>query len=183
MTGVAAHAARRTVGVDGMGPGHWNSADPPLPSTGEVARRAGEGRWLLLGILLAPLASGLGETVRTDVTVTATVLPHARIEQAATETVLVDPLAVTRGYVDVTRQYRLRTNAPDRVLVHVHPRLGFTQAIDVSAFGATSRLVDTSLEFAPAGIGPFEVSYRLWLVPGVAPGTYPLPVQVAASIR
>lgn len=150
---------------------------------GEVSRSAGTGRWLLLGILLVPLASGHGETVRANVTVTATVLPHARIEQAVTPTVLVDPLAVARGYVDVTYQYRLHTNAPDRVLLHVHPRLGLTQAIDVSAFGTTSRLAGTSLEFMPAGIGPFEVSYRLWLAPGVAPGTYPLPVQVAASIR
>ncbi|HWJ04602.1 MAG TPA: hypothetical protein VNS57_02280 [Steroidobacteraceae bacterium] len=141
------------------------------------------GRWLLLGILLVPLASGRAEVVRTNVMVTASVLPHARIEQAATPTVHVDPLAVARGYVDVTHQYRLRTNAPDRVLLHVHPRPGFTQAIDVSAFGATSRLVDTSLEFSPAATGPFEVTFRLWLAPGVAPGTYPLPVQVAASIR
>lgn len=161
MTVVAAPAARRTVEASGMR----------------------SHRWLFLALLLVPLASGLGETVRTNVQVTAVVLPHARIEEAATTPILVDALDVARGYVDVTRQYRLRTNSPDRVLLHVHPRLGYTQAVDVNAFGATLRLVDTSLELTPGTVGPFVVSYRLWLAPGVTPGTYPLPVQVAASVR
>jgi hypothetical protein len=160
-TGVTAPVARRPVRVGCVRPG----------------------RWLLASMLLVPLASGQGEIVRTNVQVTATVLPHAHVEELAALPVLVEPSAVARGYVDVTRRYRLSTNAPERALLQMHPRLGLTEAIDVRVFGATLRLVDASLEVLPAGRGPFEITYRLWLAPGVAPGTYPLPVQVSASVR
>ena len=97
------------------------------------------------------------------------------------------PLTITsadldRGYLDVTRRYALRTNAPDRVRLQVHPRIGYTTAVDIAGVGATVRLQETSVELWPATGRDVEFVFRLWLVPGLTPGRYPLPVHVAAVV-
>ncbi len=81
------------------------------------------------------------------------------------------------------RLYQLQTNAPDRVAVQIHPRVGLAEAVDVAGFGGPLRLVDTSLEvIAPQG-RELDLSFRLWLTTGVTPGEYPLPLQLAAIVR
>jgi hypothetical protein len=114
--------------------------------------------------------------------VSAQVLPHARLESSAL------PLQITvadvqRGYVDVSRQYRLRTNAPERVALQLNPRLGLTTAIDINGLQAPLRMQEHGLEVTQPLAREFTLQYRLWLDAAARPGAYELPLQVAAIVR
>jgi hypothetical protein len=140
--------------------------------------------WLLLACLLGFPPGSHGADVAAQIAVSARVLPHVRLEAPATPNpVNVTQADLARGYVEVARHYRLSTNAPDRVLLQFNPRLGLAEAVDVEGFGPTLRLEDATLEVAPATAGDFELRFRLWLAPGVVPGDYPLPWQLAAVLR
>jgi hypothetical protein len=137
---------------------------------------------VVLCLALAAQSGWAGE-VRTSLQVSATVVAHARIETvAAGLPVTVVAADVVRGYVDVSRHYRMRTNAPERALIQLQPKTGLTQAIDVAGLGAPIRLVDSSVGIGRSLPREFDLSFRLWLEPGVVPGEYALPVQVSAAI-
>lgn len=139
---------------------------------------------LLVGLVVFPGGSAQADVASANMHVSAQVLPHARFDDlAAPVPVVVTAADVERGFVDVSRQYRVRTNAPERVLIQVHPRVGLTQAIDIDGFAAPLRLEDTSLEVSQLPARDFTLSFRLWLGPGAAPGEYPLPVHLAAAVR
>ncbi|HEX9206611.1 MAG TPA: hypothetical protein VF851_00110 [Steroidobacteraceae bacterium] len=139
---------------------------------------------LLSGLLVFPLGSARADVASAPLQVSAQVLPHASLQAAASAvSFLVTAADVERGYVDVRRHYLLQTNAPDRVAVQIHPRVGLAVAVDVAGFASPLRLLDTSLEVTvPAG-RDLDLSFRLWLNDGVAPGEYPLPLQLAAVVR
>jgi hypothetical protein len=140
--------------------------------------------WLLLGCLLGFPPGSQGTEIATQMAVSARVLPHVRLEApAARDSIIVTPTDLTRGYVEVSRHYRLTSNAPDRVLLQVNPRLGLTQAIEIEGLGPTLRLVDTGVEIAPSLASDLDLTFRLWLAPGVGAGEYPLPLQLAAVVR
>ena len=88
-----------------------------------------------------------------------------------------------RGYVDVSRQYRLRTNAPERVALQLNPRLGLTTAIDINGLQAPLRMHEHGLEVTQPLAREFTLQYRLWLDAAAQPGAYELPLQVAAIVR
>ena len=139
--------------------------------------------WLFLA-LVAALHPG---TVRADMAsatlqVSARVLPHARL-QSNTAPVSITAADVQRGYLDVSRRYQLQTNAPDRVVLQLNPRVGLTDSIDVGGFQAPVRMQDSSLEITQPLAREFTLNYRLWLSAGAMPGEYALPVQVAALLR
>ena len=115
--------------------------------------------------------------------VSARVDAHARLAPVESD----GPLTITsadlgRGYLDVTRRYALRTNAPGRVLIQVHPRTGYTTAVDIAGVGPTIRLHENGVELRPPTGRDVEFVFRLWLAPGLTPGQYPLPVHVAAVV-
>lgn len=112
----------------------------------------------------------------------AQVLPHAQLQTVAVP-VTVTAADVQRGYLDVSRNYRLRTNAGDRVVLQLNPRVGLTDAIDVLGLQAPVRMGEASLETLPPLAREFTLQYRLWLKTGATPGNYALPLQVAANIR
>jgi hypothetical protein len=114
--------------------------------------------------------------------VSARVLPHARL-QADASPVSITAADVQRGYLDVSRHYRLQTNAPDRVVLQLNPRVGLTESIDIDGFQAPLRMTDSSLEIIQPLAGEFTVHYRLWLSAVAMPGEYEIPVQVAALLR
>ena len=114
--------------------------------------------------------------------VSAQVLPHARL-QADASPVSITAADVQRGYLDVSRHYWLQTNAPDRVVLQLNPRVGLTDSIDIDGFQAPLRMRDSSLEITQPFAREITVNYRLWLSAGVVPGEYALPVQVAALVR
>ena len=133
--------------------------------------------------LLVPPGSVLADGATARMQVSAVVLPHARIVGLDDPTVTVTAADRERGYLDIVRRYDVRSNAPDRLLLQFHPRLGMTQAVDIRAFGGEVRMQDATVEFVDPVRGVFEVAYRLWLASGVAPGTHALPVEVVAAIR
>lgn len=139
---------------------------------------------LLGGLLVFPLGSTRADVVSTRLQVSAQVLPHVRLQAAdSVNSFLVTSADVARGYVDVQRHYLLQSNAPDRVAVQIHPRVGLTAAIDIAGFSNPVRLVDTSLEVTAPEKRELDLAFRLWLNDGVAPGEYPLPLQLAAIVR
>jgi hypothetical protein len=139
--------------------------------------------WLLLAFVAA-LHPGTGwtEMASANLQVSARVLPHARL-QADASPVSVTAADVRRGYLDVSRHYQLKTNAPDRVVLQLDPRVGLTDSIEIDGFQAPLRMTDASLEITQLFAREFTVNYRLWLSAGAMPGEYALPVQVAARIR
>jgi hypothetical protein len=133
--------------------------------------------------LLVPAGSACGDEASARMQVSAVVMPHARLVGLDDTTVAVTAGDLERGYLDVTRRYEVRSNAPDRLLLQFHPRVGLTQAVDIRAFGGEVRLQDTTVEFAQPARGVFSVTYRLWLAPEVMPGQHMLPVEVVAAVR
>ena len=152
-----------------------------VPWSGSVVKMRSP--WLLL-VLLAALHIGTAraETASPNLQVSVRVLPHVRL-QADTSPVSISAADVRRGYRDVSRHYQLRTNAPDRVLLQLNPRVGLTDSIDIDGFQAPLRMTDSSVEISQPFACEFTVNYRLWLSAGAMPGEYALPVQVAALLR
>ena len=139
--------------------------------------------WLLLAFVAAlHLGTARAETASANLQVSVQVLPHARL-QADVSPVSVTAVDVRRGYLDVSRHYQLQTNAPDRVVLQLNPRVGLTDSIEIDGFQAPLRMTDSSLEITQPFAREFTVNYRLWFGTGAIPGEYALPVQVAALIR
>lgn len=139
--------------------------------------------WLLLALVAAlHLGTARAETASANLQVSAQVLPHARL-QSDPAPVSITAADVRRGYLDVSRHYQLKTNAPDRVVLQLNPRVGLTDSIDIDGFQAPLHMRDSSLEITQPFAREFTVNYRLWLGTDAIPGEYALPVQVAALIR
>ncbi len=139
--------------------------------------------WLLLALVAAlHLGTARAETASANLRVSVQVLPHAQLQVDASP-VSISAADVQRGYLDVSRHYQLRTNAPDRVVLQLNPRVGLTDSIDIQGLQAPVRMGDTSLEITQPLAREFTLNYRLWLSAGALPGDYALPVQVAALLR
>lgn len=142
-------------------------------------------RWsLVLGVAGAAFHFGLvrAETDAANLQVSIQVLPHAQLQADATP-VSITAADVQRGYLDVSRHYRLQTNAPDRVVLQLNPRVGLTDSIDVTGFGSPVSMGNVGVEVTQRFARDFTLSYRLWLNAAATPGEYPLPVQLAATVR
>jgi hypothetical protein len=139
--------------------------------------------WLLLALVAVPLAgTARADSVTATLQVSAVVLPHARL-QADPAPVAITATDVQRGYRDVSRRYSLKTNAPDRIVLQLNPRLGLTDAVEVGGLRAPLHMEESGLEVIQPLATEFTLTYRLWLKPNVPPGEYELPVQVVASLR
>jgi hypothetical protein len=139
--------------------------------------------WLLLALVAAlHLGTARAEMASANLQVSVRVLPHAKL-QADVSPVSVTAADVQRGYLDVSRKYQLRTNAPDRVVLQLNPRVGLTDSIDIEGLRALLHMQDSSLEITQPLAREFTLNYRLWLSAGANPGLYALPVQLAAIIR
>jgi hypothetical protein len=139
--------------------------------------------WLLLLFVAAfPLGAARADTASATLQVSATVLPHVRL-QTDDSPVAITAADVERGYRDVSRQYQLKTNAPDRVVLQLDPRVGLTEAIEIQGLQAPVRMRETGTEVTQPFGRSFTLTYRLWLPPEAAPGEYELPVRVSAIVR
>ena len=139
--------------------------------------------WALCLVMGFPVGSRGEDVPGTRLAVSATVPAHARLESHETP-VRITPADVARGYVDVSRRYALRTNAPGRVLLQFQPRVGYAQAVDIAGLGPTLRMLDTALEVpSPVPVTrELQLSFRLWLDRGLRPGEYPWPLRVGAAV-
>jgi hypothetical protein len=139
--------------------------------------------WLALALVAAlPLEAARADSARALLQVSAQVLPHVRL-QSDDSSVAITAADVQRGYRDVSRQYQLKTNAPDRVVLQLDPRLGLTEAIEVQGLQAPVRVSELGTEVTQPFGPSFTLTYRLWLQPEAAPGEYELPVRVTAIVR
>lgn len=139
--------------------------------------------WLLLALVAAlHFGTARAEIASANLQVSVQVLPHARL-QADTSPVSITAADVRRGYLDVSRHYQLKTNAPDRVVLQLNPRVGLTDSIDIEGFHAPLHMGDSSIEITQPLAREFTLNYRLWLSAGAMPGEYALPVQLAALLR
>jgi len=139
--------------------------------------------WLALALVAAlPLDAARADTASASLQVSARVLPHVRL-QSDDSPVAITAADVERGYRDVSRQYQLKTNAPDRVVLQLDPRVGLTEAIEIQGFQAPVRVSELGTEVTQLFGRTFTLTYRLWLQSEAAPGEYELPVRVTAIVR
>lgn len=139
--------------------------------------------WLALAFLAAlPLEAARADTASATLQVSATVLPHVRL-QADDSPVAITAADVERGYRDVSRQYQLKTNSSDRVVLQLDPRLGLTESIEIQGLQAPVRMREMGTEITQLFGRSFTLTYRLWLQAEAAPGDYELPVRVTAIVR
>ena len=104
------------------------------------------------------------------------------IDQPAELTLSAEDIA--RGYKDVSARYRVRHNDRHGYLLQIAPRLGITSRIEVHGLGAEMALRDEVLDVRRPGEA-FEqeltLEFRFVLHAAVRPGTFELPVNVAAA--
>jgi hypothetical protein len=138
-------------------------------------------------LLLAPVAAACAGTARAETTsatlpVSVVVLPHVRLQQHSAP-VEITAADIQRGYRDVARHYTVVTNEPGRVVLQLNPRLGLTDGVDIAGLHAPLRMADSTLEVSQPFAHEFTLTCRLWLNAAAQPGSYELPVQVAAVLR
>jgi hypothetical protein len=137
----------------------------------------------LAGLLAAPALAGEARaTFRVSVAVPAQVRLEA-LEQPAQ--LMLSDADVARGYVDVPARYRVRHNDRRGYLLQLAPRTGLARRVEVRGLGQPVVVADDSVEVhrAPGGwLDELDLAFRVVLGPGVRPGTYPLPVHLAAAL-
>ncbi len=145
---------------------------------------------VLLATSLTPgiaAATGGGATYGTIV-MSATVLPYHRIEVVRQLPLLtITPADVTRGYVDVVggTSLRARSNDHQGFTVNFDPRARLFERATIQGLGG-------SVDIGPDGGAVYhtyagrdtalELSYRFYLSSGLAPGSYPWPLQISSSV-
>ena len=138
--------------------------------------------------LLLALVAGAGaraDTRQAQFLVQVTVPAHAKLVAVEHPTHLsVSEDDLLRGYKDVPARYRVESNAPRGWLLRLSPRLGITRHVEVRGLSETLVVQDDDVEVFRPRTGEaehLEVDYRFVLAPDVEPGTYELPIHVAAT--
>ena len=136
---------------------------------------------LLLFATVLHLQCGWAGDIRGSMHVSATVVAHASVaalDGAAPVTITAADLA--RGYVDVDRRYRLRSNSPRGLLLQLSPRVGLARSIEITGLPSALAITDTNVDVVRPGNEDLQLRFRFWLQPLAAPGEYPLPLHIAA---
>jgi hypothetical protein len=120
--------------------------------------------------------------------VTANVLPYLRLQVLKqVSTLNITPEDVARGYIDVPAATDLmaRTNDRNGFSLSFDARSNVFRKAQVTGLGS-------GVELGPEGgiaHQPFagkqmlmRLSYRFFLAPGVAPGSYPWPLQISSTV-
>jgi hypothetical protein len=131
---------------------------------------------------VACTATARAESTSAVLQVSAVVLPHVSLQQDSAP-VDITAADIQRGYRDVARHYTVVTNELGRVLLQLNPRLGITDRVDITGLPSPMQMTDSSLEVGQPFAREFTLTYRLWLNAAAQPGSYQLPVQVAAVLR
>jgi hypothetical protein len=91
---------------------------------------------------------------------------------------------IDRGYLEVSARYVVESNSPQGWLLILSPRVGLTRRVEVRGLSDTVVVRDEGVEvFRPRTdeAERLELDYRLVLEPEARPGTYDMPVHVAAT--
>ena len=137
---------------------------------------------LVLAIASCPVSAEQG---RAQFTVAVTVPVRVLLEVIEQPTeITLSAADVARGYKDVSARYRVRHNDRHGYLLQIAPRTGITSRIEVHGLGAEMALRDEVLDVRRPG-DAFEqelaLEFRFVLDASVRPGTFALPVNVAAA--
>ena len=138
--------------------------------------------------LLLALVAGAGaraDARHAQFIVQATVPAHAKLAAVEQPSYLrVSEADLVRGYVDVSARYVVESNTRAGWLLRLAPRLGITHHVEVRGLSATLVVRGDGVEVfrsRTSGAEHLELDYRFVLAPGVEPGTYELPIHVAAT--
>lgn len=91
---------------------------------------------------------------------------------------------VARGYKDVSARYVVESNSRRGWLLHLSPRVGVTRHVEVEGLSRTVVLQGESVAiYQSQALEPrdLELDYRFVLSPDAKPGSYELPILVAAT--
>lgn len=139
---------------------------------------------VLLLALVAGAEARAGDQ-RATFTVSATVPERVMLEALEQPTRLVISAEdVRRGYKDVSARYAVSQNTERGWVLQLAPRIGITQQVEVRGLATDVVLRDQGVEvYRPATAGREDISldYRLVLDTDAEPGTYDMPVHVAAT--
>jgi hypothetical protein len=135
-----------------------------------------------------PAVGAAGGATHANIMFSATVLPYLRVDVLRqTPTLTVTPADVSRGFVDVPSGTALRAVSNDHqgFTVSFDPRLRVFERVRILG-------LDGSVEIGPNGGAAhhaysgrdtsLELSYRFYLAAGLAPGSYPWPLQISSSV-
>jgi hypothetical protein len=92
---------------------------------------------------------------------------------------------VERGYKDVTARYVVNYNDPRGYLLRLVPRLGVTRYVEVRGLASEVVVYDQDVEIhqvAAERPQDLELQFRFVLDDSAQPGSYLLPVHVAATL-
>lgn len=142
-------------------------------------------RWIGIGLIFLALPSwaAAGEA-RAQLTVTARVVPRVTLEPVVEPAQFtVGAADIERGYLDIGAEYRVSGNDPAGYFLRIAPRVGVTTAIEIDGLGSRVVLRDESIDvMQPGALRPqsLRLSLRLRFATDMVPGTYGLPVYLAA---
>lgn len=135
-------------------------------------------------VLLAamPVVAHAGEA-RSSLAVSAHVPSKVTLETLSQPAQLtVSEADIARGHVDLAAVYRVTSNDPAGYVVRLAPRVGLTQAVEVSGLASRVVMAEEVVEVSqPAALRPQQLNlgFRLLLDGSAVPGTYEVPVLVA----
>ena len=140
-------------------------------------------------VVLAALVPGVGQAdeSRASFTVSARFVPRVEMRVVGGPSALVvRPEDVSRGYASVSAQYRVDSRDRRGYLLRLSPRIGVLSAGEVEIRGLQDDLVLDGAEVevvrpASGGQDLLELAFRVRLPADTVPGTYALPVHVAAA--
>lgn len=141
------------------------------------------GTFLLLAMVAG--AGARADTRQAQFLVHATVPARASLAAVEQPTHLnVSEADLARGYVDISARYVVESNTREGWLLRLSPRLGITRHVEVRGLSAPLVVQGDEVEVYRARTSDaerLELAYRFVLAPGVEPGTYELPIHVAAT--
>ncbi len=89
-----------------------------------------------------------------------------------------------RGYKILDVHYRVHAIGTSRYLLNIAPRTGFANYVHIDGLGAPVKLGQsdlTVLQRAPTNVNELRLRLRLELRPGLAPGSYSMPLRLSVS--
>jgi hypothetical protein len=138
---------------------------------------------LLLALMAG--AAARADTEQARFAVTATIRERVAVAVATQPVRLsVSDADIRRGYKDISARYLVDSNAGRGYLLRLAPRLGLAERIEVAGLATPIVLRGDEVEiYRPQAAHERELvlDYRIVLAADVQPGSYELPVHVAAS--
>jgi hypothetical protein len=169
----------------------FNQEPAPDARVDGIASRRGIGMKNRVGVLALlavaslPASPAPAAEAQARLTVAAAVPPRvtlATLDQPAQLTLSVED--VRRGYKDVSARYAVRHNDPRGYLLPLSPRVGLASTVQVSGLASRVVLHDSDVEVhqtGGSGVCELVLDFRFLLDAVARPGTYALPVHLAAT--